>query len=110
MTVATLSPIAKLNDLFRQTFTGGKVLMTRGVAALSVAEQAEVLRTVREFSAFTEGNDPHDEHDFGSFEIAGDRFFFKIDYYDITMTYGSENPGDPMVTTRVLTVMLASEY
>ena len=64
----------------------------------------------RQFSAFTPRNDPHGEHDFGNFEIAGQKFFWKIDYYDERMEFGSENPNDPGQTTRVLTIMLASEY
>jgi hypothetical protein len=33
-----------------------------------------------------------------------------IDYYDATMEFGSEAPADASKTTRVLTIMLASEY
>ena len=55
-------------------------------------------------------NDPHKEHDFGSFEIAGRKFFFKLDYYDLAMEFGSEDPADPAKTMRVLTIMLAEEY
>jgi hypothetical protein len=36
--------------------------------------------------------------------------FFKIDYYDRTLTAHSPDPADPAVTRRVITVMLASEY
>jgi hypothetical protein len=35
---------------------------------------------------------------------------FKIDYFDRTMTYGSPDAADPQQTTRVLTIMLVSEY
>jgi hypothetical protein len=55
-------------------------------------------------------NDPHGEHDFGNFTLAGRKFFWKIDYYDAAMEFGSEDPADPSKTTRVLTIMLASEY
>ncbi len=102
--------IRKLNDGFRQTFTGGRVVVTDGVDALSAEIKIEVLRNVRNFNRFDRDNDPHDEHDFGNFEIAGERFFFKIDYYDLAMEGGSEDPADPAKTTRVLTVMKAEEY
>ena len=55
-------------------------------------------------------NDPNGEHDFGNFELAGQKFFWKIDYYDTTMEFGSEDPADSAKTTRVLTIMLTSEY
>ena len=42
--------------------------------------------------------------------IEGARFFWKIDYYDRELKYGSENPADPEQTARVLTIMRAEEY
>lgn len=110
MAEATLSAIAKLNDLFRETFIGGKVVVTQGVAALPEAVRAEVFTAVRVFVDFSEDNDPHGEHDFGCVTVEGGEFLFKIDYYDRSMTYGSADPADPEATTRVLTIMLASEY
>jgi Protein of unknown function (DUF3768) len=62
------------------------------------------------FDDFTEDDDPHGERDFGAFENEGQRIFWKIDYYDTTLTKGSANPADPQQTVRVLTIMLASEY
>jgi hypothetical protein len=53
---------------------------------------------------------PHEEHDFGSFEAEGHTIFFKIDYFDRSLTYHSPDPTDPAVTVRVITVMLADEY
>ena len=102
--------IRQLNDGFRQTFTGGTVVLTQGVDALSAEIKAGVLQCVRAFDRFDSDNDPHCEHDFGNFEIAGERFFFKVDYYNLAMDGGSEDPADPAKTARVLTVMKAEEY
>ena len=110
MSVALISPIARLNDELRRTFTGGKIMMTAGINALPDNVKAKVLSAVRSFNEFTEDNDPHKEHDFGSFDVDGEKCFWKIDYYDLKMEGGSDNPADPAVTTRVLTIMLASEY
>ena len=93
--------ISLLNDTFRTTFVGGKVMMTAAVDALPVDVKANVLQRVRSFSEFDADNDPHHEHDFG---------IFKIDYYSPDMQGGSEDPADPEKTTRVLTIMFASDY
>jgi hypothetical protein len=102
--------IAVLNDNFRVTFIGGRVLLTHGVSELPIDVKAQALLAVQSFSGFDEANDPHREHDFGSFEIDDRKLFWKIDYYAATMEFGSEDPADPSKTTRVLTIMLASEY
>ena len=105
-----MNRIAQLNDAFRTTFAGGKVMVTASVQALPTDVMAQALGTVRRFNEFDEDNDPHEEHDFGSFELAEQTFFFKIDYYDKDMEHGSEDPADPAKTTRVLTLMLAEDY
>lgn len=107
MTTAT---IRELNDAFRRTFKGGKVMLTPGIVALPDHEHHRVLQQVQEFAAFNGDNDPHGEHDFGSFEYHDHRYFWKIDYYDAAMEHGSENPADPQQTSRLLTIMLAEEY
>jgi Protein of unknown function (DUF3768) len=99
-----------LNDNFRTTFLGGRVVMTAGVAELELHVKARVLIEVQTFSNFNADNDPHREHDFGAFEIAGEQFFWKIDCYDRDMEFGSPDPSDPEQTVRVLTIMFASEY
>jgi hypothetical protein len=102
--------IAALNDTFRNTFEGGRALITASVSALPPVLVAEVLERVRTFTDFTLDNDPYGEHDFGSFELAAHKFLWKIDYYDKSMTHGSDDPADPEQTTRVLTIMLAEDY
>ena len=102
--------IRALNDSFRTTFIGGRVLMTASVQCLPEYIRSKALSAVREFKDFNEDNDPHGEHDFGAFEVDGQKFFWKIDYYDENACYGSEDPSNPEKTTRVLTLMLAEDY
>ena len=99
-----------LNDNFRSTFIGGQVFMTAGVNALPHRHQGPRALGGSVLRQFHEDNDPHREHDFGSFEIEGETYFFKIDYYALDMDGGSEDPADPEKTTRVLTIMRADEY
>jgi hypothetical protein len=101
--------IRALNDELRRTFRGGVVLQTRGVEELGPGLVARVHEQVRTFSGFTRANDPHEEHDFGSFVLDGRKLYWKIDYYDERMEFGSEDPADPERTTRVLTICLAEE-
>ena len=110
MSADAIRKVRTLNDAFRTTMTGGRVVMTAGVDALPSDEKAMVIRQVATFTEFTPDNDPHGEHDFGNFELAGQTFFWNIDYYDPAMEFGSEDSADPAKTTRVLTIMLASEY
>jgi len=102
--------IRELNDAFRTTFRGGKVMLTAGVAELPDCVKAEALMQVANFKDFGEDNDPHGEHDFGSFDLVSRRFFWKIDYYSVDLKEGSPDPADQAQTVRVLTLMLAEEY
>jgi hypothetical protein len=102
--------IRVLNDNFRSTFLGGRVVVTPAVRELSLEANAALLEAVRSFSNFTKDNDPHGEHDFGSIELEGRTWFFKIDYYTADMDGGSEDPADPAQTVRVMTIMRADEY
>ena len=106
----TADRVRVLNDNFRSTFVGGRVLMTQGVDALPIDTKARVILAVQRFDEFSPDNDPHREHDFGSFEVEGETYFWKIDYYALDMDGGSEDPADPEKTTRVLTIMRADEY
>ena len=102
--------IRELNDAFRTTFKGGQVVMTASVHELPACVKADALMKVASFNSFTKDNDPHGEHDFGSFELVSRKFFWKIDYYDKEGEHGSEDPANPDLTSRVLTLMLAEDY
>ena len=65
--------IAELNDKFRTTLIGGKVILTSGIASLPTEQQQEIINKVKTFNIFTEDNDPYGEHDFGCFDCCGDQ-------------------------------------
>ena len=67
--------IRALNDSFRQTFIGGRVMKTNGVAALAQEIQQKLIAEVKAFSRLEKGNDPYGEHDFGSIKLEGATFF-----------------------------------
>jgi hypothetical protein len=102
--------IRALNDELRQNLTIGTALITAGIAALGAEAVARIVRTIAVYDDFWHANDPHEEHDFGSFEVDGHRIFFKIDYFDKALTFHSPDPADPSITERVITIMLAEEY
>lgn len=103
--------IAKLNDHLRTTFNDGQIVMTAGIAALPAEAIEAIIQKVRTFADFSEDNDPYGERDFGAFDQSGaGKIFWKIDYYDTTLTKGSEDPADPKQTRRVLTILLADEW
>jgi hypothetical protein len=102
--------IQELNDAFRKSFVGGRVMITEGVDAMSQDDKMVLLMKVRTFDDFSPDNDPRHEHDFVNVEHDGTRYFGKIDYYAPGLDGGSEDPSDPVRTVRVLTIMRADEY
>ena len=102
--------IRYLNDDFRKNFTGGKVVLSRGIRALPKMDVAAIMLLVSTYDDFTAANDPYHEHDSSSFEYNGKKILWKIDYYDKDYEYASEDPADITKTNRVLTIMLAEEY
>ena len=102
--------VRDLNDAFRRSFSGGRVVVTAGIAVLPEAMRAAVLTAVRAFDAFNANNDPHGEHDFGVVSVSDVHVLWKIDAYDLELHFASPDPVDPAVTVRVLTIMLAEEY
>ncbi|MER8639320.1 DUF3768 domain-containing protein [Mesorhizobium sp. M0698] len=102
--------IAQLNDSLRRTGHGGRFVMTAGIAAMNATVIAGILAAVAAFEAFDADNDPHGEHDCAVLEVGGIIVIWRVDYYDLAMSFGSDDPADPSVTTRVLTIMLGEEY
>ncbi|MGE0289964.1 MAG: DUF3768 domain-containing protein [Bradyrhizobium sp.] len=107
---ATAERIRALNDNLRHNLSTGTAVMTIGVAALGPELVERVVKAVATFDDFCNANDPHNEHDFGVFDVDGHRVIFKVDYYDLSLERHSPDPADPTVTERVLTLMLAEEY
>jgi Protein of unknown function (DUF3768) len=102
--------IRALNDAFRQSFWGGRIMMTAGVAAFENPVRNAVVEKIKAFDAFDDDNDPWGEHDFVNVEHDGQTFFAKIDYYDRKLEAHSEDAADPEKTCRVMTIMLAEEH
>ena len=112
--------IARLNDWLRDNITSpgnNRIVITAGVAALigdvalfrGFRKRAELLRAVRDFDTFNRDNDPYGEHDMGMFDFEDTACMWKIDYYNLDLSAGSEDATDPFQTVRVLTVMRAHE-
>jgi len=105
--------IAELNDKLRKNLLSpskNKVVLTVGVSSLPLIEQMLLLKQVKDFNDFTPDNDPYGEHDFGKIVHNNTNYFWKIDYYDNNCEFGSDDPSNPDITTRVLTIMRADEY
>ncbi len=60
----------------------GRTFMTAGVNTKGPEFVAKALIKVIAFDDFNADNDPHHEHDFGSFELEGEKLFSKIDLYE----------------------------
>ena len=112
MMTSKTEQIRTLNDRLRQNLGTGvaTAVITIGVAALGDEAVARIVKTIAVYDDFFHENDPWEEHDFGAFEVDGHKIFFKINYYDPTLTYHSDDPAEPTLTHRVITIMLAEEY
>lgn len=110
LAVPRAEAIARLNDQLRDTATGGTIMVTQGVLAISGYNSLELAEALAAYDAFDAENDPHGERDFGDLTLWGQDLFWKVDYYDIDLKFGSDDPANPDKTQRVLTVMLTSEW
>jgi Protein of unknown function (DUF3768) len=102
--------IARLNDKLRKGGVGGQFVVTSGVHGLPGYDSRVLLQALAGYDSFDADNDPHGERDFGDIQVFGTDLFWKIDYYDLKLEFGSSDPADPDITIRVLTVMLEHEY
>jgi Protein of unknown function (DUF3768) len=119
--------IARLNDMARQAMgVACTAVATFGFRSLPEADQSRIRELIETYDAFDEDSDPHGERDFGCVYQLGDgrwtterprvlddereRVFWKLDYYDRDLQFGSEDAANPAITRRVLTIMLADEY
>ena len=119
--------IARLNDLARRAMgVACTAVATVGFRSLPEADQSQVRELIETYDAFDEDNDPHGERDFGTIyqlcdgrwtterprvrDDERERVFWKFDYYDRDLQFGSDDAANPAITRRVLTIMLADEY
>lgn len=107
--------IARLNDRARLGLDkSARIVVTRNCLAtlgplegpLAVLNQARILAAMRRctFSA----DSP--ERDLGVFALDGHTIWVKVDYFDKALAYGSDDPADATVTTRVVTVLLPADW
>lgn len=106
MDTEVAAKIATLNDAARRNVMS--YMTSAGLISLEPSIVGDIYTAIYNYKRFTEDNDPYGEHDFGSFKIHGHKIFWKIDYYDQQLKYGSD-PLDPNCR-RVVTIMLAEEY
>lgn len=109
MMTSKVDQIRTQNDRLRQNLETGVAI---AVITVGVADEAvgRIVKTIAVYDDFCHENDPHEEHDFGAFEAEGHTMFFKIDYYDRSLTWHSDDPADSTITHSVITIMLAEEY
>lgn len=124
--LSTSERVARLNDLARQAMgVACTAIATPGFRSLPSSDQSAIRELIETYDTFTPDNDPYGERDFGAVYLSRDgkwtaakptdgepleTVIWKIDAYDRNLRFGSEDPADPAVTRRVLTIMLANEY
>lgn len=105
----SVDEIKKRNDAFRKSLirdSKHKVVLTESVH--ESPNKDLIIEAIRNFDSFSGENDPHGEHDFGSVVVAGEKYFFKFDYYDLQYEYGADPKEEDYAL--LLTIMHASDY
>jgi hypothetical protein len=105
--------IAILNDRCRQGFDRtARIVITAaclatlagaGGTAIEILAKAEVMAAIRRYVFKPEDGC---ERARGDLVFAGHAVRFTIDCYDLSLEWGSEDPADPLATTRVMTIRL----
>ena len=90
----------------------GLIVMTHALAAMDPLFVHQARITIGRLHVFEADNDPDGFHDFGSVEIDGQKVWFKVDMYETGSgkRYGAERPDNPVMTERVMTLMLPSDW
>lgn len=99
-----LHTIRQLNNKFRSTFIGGKVIETISIRTLSSKPKLDIINRIKCYSDFSKS--PDDDYSYGSFIYDRYQIFFKIDYWDVSGRHFSDAPWDEMKTNRVMTIAL----
>jgi hypothetical protein len=112
-----ITPVGEANNRFRAEVLRGspghhRILSTRGIQALGSLVVQEILHQVLVFpdESFRESSDPHGDRDFIVVHHQGQKVWAKIDTFDLSMEWMSEDPADDALTVRVMTLMLPDEY
>jgi hypothetical protein len=115
----------RLNDMTRTqpSIANATWVMTQSVAALLVSDEegdgppkpdpaklVQLRAALASFDHWPIGNDPYGEHDFGAFDLFGEKLFFKIDYYHPDHDTLAPVPSSIELCRRVLTLMRADDY
>jgi hypothetical protein len=89
----------------------GRVTLSAMVMSLQPDKFFELLDKVREYDDFSK-DDPYNEHDFGSIDIDGETYVWKIDYYDTMYDGGVDHTqvNNSHKCKRLMTIMHIGEY
>lgn len=108
--------IIQLNDQLRTTFAGvgGRVVISQHISRLSPQIKNKIFNLVKSFNAFNPELDNNDLHEQGKIPVVenGLTINFNIEYAERNVpyiSYGSEDPSNPKITTRILAISLEDD-
>jgi hypothetical protein len=107
--IARKAQVRQFNDSFRAAITNDGIMLSEGVKELPIDVRAMAIRKVATFDAFSADNDPHGEHDFGGFDLAGKRFFWQLTRDNKLKPELRDDMGDATGTGQILAIRLSGE-